>query len=435
VVNYIHRVISLYEKWASGGELGEDEVYEAGRLLGSPTRKLEVFLSRFRDVFGQVIEERCCEVSEGRVCIYSWSRRAFKRYFPAALDANGTIILYRGGEISLLAYPLHRAFDVGVRGVELPEGSPGIVTPRVDGWHVNLYWDPILKKWAFATRYVLHNMTFVRGELKVEEYGLTINPIVSVAEALASRVGLYQKLDEYRGWTFTLMIEGSEPATWVRGPPELSRVEEYRFVLLAARMPSGELLDPIASSRVAEALGVQSLAERALDIANRALEVARESVEYPSLFLWYPSRGDVEHPEVYEVKSEVYEDYVYATMDRNAKSFMLLLTSDSERVVGKLREKLGDELVNEALQRLAELETILREAVNSSPDDVRRLLRSKGLKQDMITSTLKAVEEGKVSRAVRIMLSSLLEGWRVEDMPLILSSISDDLKIAARGYS
>jgi hypothetical protein len=431
MVNYIFRVVSIYEAWASGRDLSDVEVYEASSLLGSPTRKLDVFLSRFRDVLGQVVEERCCSAGGGRVCIYSWSRRAFKRYFPVALDAGGTIIYYEGGEARLLSYPLHRAFDLGVRGVELPSIEPSLVTPRVDGWQVNLYWDPILGKWMFSTRYVLHNMVFVRGELKVEEYGITINPVVSVAEELASRVGLYGKLDEYKGWTFTFMIEGEEPATWVKGPPEVGRVEEYKLILVAARKPGGELLDPLGSLKLAESLGVEGIGARALDV--RVVGEAREATDYPSVFLWYLSRGDVEHPEVYEVKSEVYEDYVSAVKGLNAKSYVMLLTSGSERVVRRLREVVGETVVSDTMYKLEELGSALKEALTSNPEDLRRLLRSKGLKHDAITSALKAVEEGKMGRALRILLSSILEDWRIEDAPLIIANLVDDVRMVAKG--
>jgi hypothetical protein len=431
MVNYVFKVVSTYEAWANGRDLTSDEIYEASSLLGSPTRKLEVFLSRFRDVFGQVVEERCCDVGGGRVCIYSWSKRAFKRYFPVALDAGGTVVYYEGGVAKLVSYPLHRAFDLGVRGVELPSESPSIITPRVDGWQVNLYWDPVLDKWVFSTRYVLHNMVFVRGELKVEEYGLTINPIVSVAEALASKIGLYSRLNDFKGWTFTFMIEGSEPATWVKGPPEVSRVDEYKFILVAARKPSGELLNPIDSLKVAEMLGVEGIAMRALEL--KALEEVRESVDHPSIFLWYLSRGDPEHPEIYEVRSEVYEDYVNAVRGSNAKSYMLLLTSGSSRVVERLRGAIGDNIVSETLQRLGELGEVLEEASKSNPDDLRRLLRAKGLKQDAISTAMKALEEGKPMRAVRILLSSLLEGWSIEDTPLIIANLVEDVRAVARG--
>jgi len=431
MVNYISRVVSVYEAWVSGRDLSEGEVYEASSLLGSPTRKLEVFLSRFRDVFGRVIEERCCDVVGGRVCIYSWSRRAFKRYFPVALDAGGTIVYYEGGFAKLISYPLHRAFDLGVRGVELPGEKPSLVTPRIDGWQVNLYWDPILGKWMFSTRYVLHNMVFVRGDLRVEDYGLTINPIVSVAETLASRIGLYEKLEGYKGWTFTFMIEGSEPATWVKGPPELSRVEEYRLILVAARRPNGELLNPIESLGIAEALGVEGIALRTLEL--RDLEEVTRSTDYPSVFLWYLHRGDPEHPEIYEVKSEVYEDYVNAVKGLNAKSYIILLTSGSEKVVEKLKEAIGESIVAETMQRLEELRGALEEAIKTNPDDLRRLLRSKGLKHETITTIVEAVEEGKTGRALRILLSSILEDWKIEDTPLIVANLIEDVKYIAKG--
>jgi hypothetical protein len=164
----------------------------------------------------------------------------------------------------------------------------------------------------------------------------------------------------------------------------------------------------------------------------KALEEARESVDYPSIFLWYLTRGDLEHPEVYEVKSEVYDDYINAVKGSNAKSYVLLLTSGSERVIERLKGAIGDNIVSETLQKLGELGEVLEEASRSNPDDLRRLLRSKRLKQDTVIATLKALEEGKPVRAIRILLSSLLEDWRIEDTPLIIANLVEDVKAVAR---
>ena len=178
-------------------------------------------------------------------------------------------------------------------------------------------------------------------------------------------------------------------------------------------------------------LGVEGIAMRALEL--KALEEVRESVDHPSIFLWYLSRGDPEHPEIYEVRSEVYEDYINAVRGSNAKSYMLLLTSGSSRVIEKLKEAIGDNIVLETLQKLGELGEVLEEASRSNPDDLRRLLRAKGLKQDAISTAMKALEEGKPMRAIRILLSSLLEGWSIEDTPLIISNLVEDVRAVARG--
>ncbi len=433
VSNYLFEVVRVFESWVSGRDLSEDEIYFASSLLGSPTRRLEVFLRRYRDVVGQVIEERCCDAGGGRMCIYSWSRRAFKRYFPAALDSGGTIIFYATSvEPALASYPLHRALDLGVRGVEVPGGSPSFVTPRIDGWQVNLYWDPALGRWAFSTRYALHNMAFVRGELKVEDYGLTINPVVAVAERVSDKMGLWDRLGEFKGWTLTLMVEGPEPATIVRGPPPMDYIESYRLILIAAREPDGVLLDPLASSSIADKLGVESIAGRILGIGGDIVDYGRSSVEYPSIFLWYLGRGDREHPEIYEVKSELYEDYIKASKAMDAKSFAILLTSESETVIGKLKEALGEKLVNETLEALMKLEEALKEAMESREreESLRKTLRRKSVKADVITSTLKSLSEGKHRRALRILIASILEGWHVDDASLIVRGLADDIRLS-----
>ncbi|MDM7275926.1 MAG: hypothetical protein P3X22_007450 [Thermoprotei archaeon] len=431
MANYLFEVVRVFESWVGGRDLSGDEVYFASSLLGSPTRRLEVFLERYRGVVGQVIEERCCDAGGGRMCIYSWSRRAFKRYFPAALDAGGTIIFYGAGGPALASYPLHRAFDLGVRGVEVPGEGPSFATPRIDGWQVNLYWDPALGRWAFSTRYVLHNMAFVRGDLKVEDYGLTINPVVAVAERVSERLGLWDRLGEFKGWTLTLMIEGPEPATLVGGPPPMDYVESYRLILVAAREPDGTLLDPLTSSGIAEKLGVESMAGRVLGISGDMVDYGRGSVEHPSIFLWYLGRGDREHPEIYEVKSELYEDYVKASKAMDARSFALLLTSESKLVIEKLREALGEKLVDETLEALRKLEEALKETVERGEvEPLKKALRRKSVKADVIASAVKSLGEGKHRRALRILLASILEGWRVEDASLIISGLADDIRLS-----
>ncbi|MFN4046001.1 MAG: hypothetical protein ACK4H7_01510, partial [Acidilobaceae archaeon] len=184
------------------------------------------------------------------------------------------------------------------------------------------------------------------------------------------------------------------------------------------------------SSGIAEKLGVESIAGRALGIMGDMVDYGRSSVDHPSIFLWYLGRGDREHPEIYEVKSELYEDYVRASKAMDARSFALLLTSESQLVVERLREALGEELVSEALEALRKLEETLKEAIERGEEPLKKALRRKSVKADVISSAVKSLSEGKHRRASRILLASILEGWHVEDASLIISGLADDIRLS-----
>ncbi|MET1101545.1 MAG: hypothetical protein ABWW69_03590 [Pyrodictiaceae archaeon] len=431
MANYVLEAMRVYDKWLMGGDLGEDEVYRTSLLLGSPTRKLDVLVQRLRDVFSRLIEERCSETSRGRVCIYSWSRRAYKRYFPVALDAAGTILWYpEPGRVELASYPLHRALELGVHGVSLPEEDPDYVAPRLDGWQVNLYYDPVLGRWMFSTKYVLHNMMFRRGRLYSDEYGVYVNPLASTAHEIARRTSLYSRIDEYRGWTFTMLVVGPEPATAQKRLPEPEEAENYKLVLVAAREPSGVLHDPASVEALAEKLGLESLASLVAKgvSRNQALEEAAESIDYKSMFLWYLGRGDREHPEHYEAHSRLYEDYVMAVYARSAKPLVVLLTSGSKRVVDVLRDRLGG-IVDEVESAIKELREAL--AAVTSPEALARILEEASVPRKNISSALRSLEEGRLDRTVRIIASSLTEGLGLSDAPLVIESIASRIRSQA----
>jgi hypothetical protein len=420
-------VLEVYERWASGLEVSETDIVEASKLLGTPSRKVEVFLDRFRAVFGRIVEERCTETSRGRVCIYSWSRRAYKRYFPVALDAAGTVVWFpEPGRTVLVSYPLHRAFDLGVHGVELPQGDPVAVTPRLDGWQVNLYYDPLLGRWMFSTRFVLHNMRFEAGRLVVEEYGTVANPLVETAERIASRVGLVARLEPLRGWTFTFMVVGEEPATALRRLPEPDEADRYNLVLVAARRPDGGLLPPYEPelAKLAERLGVASLAEKAARMARaEALEQASSSVETPSLFLWYG--GDPEHPAYYEAKSQFYEDYVNAVARMDARSLVVLATGAPSTVLDKLREELG-EVVDQVVEALKTLEDAVRKAYEESKLD--RALRELPIPERYRREAARASAKAHLQRVVRIIAVSAVEGLGVGEAAEVIRSFASRLR-------
>ncbi len=431
MVNYVWRVVSIYEKWANDGELSSDEIYEASRLLGTPTRRLDVFIERYSSVFSKLVEERCSETSRGRACIYSWSRRAYKRYFPAALDAGGTILGFvdEAVEPQLLCYPLHRAFDLDVRGVSLPAGRPGFVTPRLDGWQVNLYFDPVLSRWVFATRYVLHNMYFSRGRLYVEEYGEQVNPLVGTADAIARRIGLYARLEEYQGWCFSFMVVGREPASAMRRLPEPEEAEDYRLVLLAARRSDGVLIAPLEVGGIAEKLGVENIPLMSVGESGgeEVVERARRGLEYPSLFLWYPGRGDDEHPEFYEAKSGYYEEWVSLVYRRDAKALAMLLTSGDTRIVEAVEREVGG-IVGDVADALKELEEALEGLKGLDARSVEKILRRAGLDARSAASTARALVDGKISRALRIVAARLLEGLGVGEASVVLESFASRIR-------
>ncbi|MCE4610978.1 MAG: hypothetical protein F7B17_03305 [Desulfurococcales archaeon] len=430
MANLLWEAVSLYERWASGEDLGEDEVYRLSSLLGSPTRKLDVALSRYRDVVGRLIEERCSSApGGGEVCIYTWARWAFKRYFSAALDAGGTVLWKRGdGSVVLLAYPLHRAFDVGVRGVSLPGEPASLAAPRLDGWQVNAYWDPMLGRWEMATRFVLHNMRFTGRKLTVAVYGERINPVVEAAWAVAERLGLEGRLGGFKGWTLSFMLMHREPATALRRLPSKGDVEDLRLVLLAARKPDGTLLDPLESVEVARSLGVESLGSmllKGLEEPGKALEASRSLVSHPAVFLWY--RDDREHPSIYEVKSQVYEDYVKATRAGDARSLLVLLTSGVGEVEERLREALGG-LVDEVKSALGELEDAIKSV--GDPEALRQLLEAAGIQPKLASSAAKALRE-KPERALRIVAVASVEGFKVEEAAEVLRGVSKAIKESA----
>ncbi len=431
MANYLWEAVSIYEKWASGEDLGEDDVYRLSSLLGSPTRKLEAALSRYRDVVGRLIEERCSSASgDGEVCIYTWARWAFKRYFPAALDAGGTVLWKKGGSVEVLSYPLHRAYDLGVRGVELPSGKAALAAPRLDGWQVNAYWDPILGGWEFTTRYVLHNMRFTGGRLTVAVYGERINPVVQAAWKVAEPLGLESSLKGFKGWTLTFMLVHREPATALRRTPTPDDADSLRLVLVAARRPDGSILDPRESGGVAEKLGVESLAGmllEGLEDPGKALEAAKTMVSYPSLFLWYPT--DPEHPEIYEVKSQVYEDYVKAVKAGEARSLVVLLTSGLGEVEEKLRSQLGG-VVDEVKSALEELGDALKSV--GDPDELRQLLIAAGVQAKLASSAAKALRE-KPERALRIVAASSVEGFKVEEAAEVLRGVAKAIRGSSGG--
>ncbi len=346
MVNWIWFVEKKVDEWLGlGKEPDEKEVWNVGFALGSPSKKKDYVLSRYNDVFNRYVQKQCWEDVEKRICIYSWNPRAYKRYFPVAFNANGTILLFtEPGKVEIISYPITRAQDLGVRGVNIPEDREVVEASwRIDGWQINFYYDPILKKWMASTKYVLHNMRWEKRRLEMGEYGEVINPYVETALKIAESNGLLDKLRGFEKWTFTFVLIGPEPAITKPLPPDPDHYEDYKLYLVGARRDTGELIGP---SKIKEIIDYPHVP--VVEVKGKSVEdlvrTAENTLNYRSMFIRFS--GDPENPLIIEVPSKYYAEAM------NVKYF-----SDPKSIVVLASEGLGDkavELVYEGLRKDAE---------------------------------------------------------------------------------
>lgn len=429
-MNWIYRIERVMTEWLEcGTEPDSQTVRELGEALGQPTKKHEALMARYGDVFRKLIQKNCARVGDQEVCIYSWNPRAYIRYFPAALHATGTIVAFRPGcKVELLAYPVHRSYDPEVRGVRLPEGEvPVEVSKRADGWQVTAYYDPILKRWMFATRFVLHNMYYERGRLVVRDYGEIVNPYVEVADALASELGLYDRLKGFEGWTFTFTLVGPEPAITKPPPPILlgDYTKEYRLLLVAARKPDGTLLTVRESGELLRWDTVE-IVETGKKLGELAEEAAR-AVDVRS----YMARlgDDPETPPVYELKSRYYQDAMRFKHMYDAKSYAMLCL---EGVADRALSLVEDEEVRREAGRLGrlirELSEYLEEAVPAKHDEMEEYFKQDKLLRSLIGELRKAKSSGSAKRLAKKFVALLLEGKSVLECTELLEKKLNELK-------
>ncbi|MEM1650135.1 MAG: hypothetical protein QXX47_04605, partial [Sulfolobales archaeon] len=79
---YVEKVKNLID---SGRDVEESRLRKAGEYLGTPLKRVEVFQSRYNEVFTRFIEKRCSKAyDEYQVCIYSWNRRRAFKSFPVS---------------------------------------------------------------------------------------------------------------------------------------------------------------------------------------------------------------------------------------------------------------------------------------------------------------------------------------------------------------
>ncbi len=430
---------AMYRALTKGEDLPEDVIRKCSKLLGQPSKKMESVIARYRQVFERYLSKRCTRVSETEeVCIYTLSSRAPFKPMPVTMCATGTVILYREGEpAELLAYPMPKALSYakspGLPAEEYGDVIPREVSLRLDGWQLNAYYNPLLKRWIFSTRYVLHNMYFERGRLVEEPFNTIANPYVYVADKLAEEQNLYQVLDKYRGWTFTFVLIGPEPAITHPPYPLGTDYRQYRLVPLMARDPTGKLY---TWSETAALLGSEGPPLIELRKRGERYNTVRRSLTIRS-YIAFIDRDDPENPLLAELESELYPDAMNVKYMYSAKSVAILTYEDA---ADKLVE-IVDENLKPRIERLAKLLIIFEDKLRSAasrpglPDIAKRLtdLVNEIANRRVLSAdeVIKNLEKGNVKRIAKKISSLVLEEHSIatEDPIIIIEKLIDAISV------
>jgi len=395
-----------------GVEFSGTDVKRVSSLLGEATKKIEVFSDKYLHVFMKYVQRNCVEVGEGEICIYSWKPGTRVRYFPVSLDATGTILYFRGGNISVLAYPTHRAYDISGHKVKVPDPSiapVSEVTKRIDGYQITLYYNPILKEWIPATRYVLHNMVYVRRRLEVHEFEEIVNPYVSIAHSIAEERGLYDKLKGYEGWTFTFVLEAPEPAI-TRPSIELFDPTSFKLYLLNARKPNGELLTVGESSKLLDwpTVPVEEVHISSRHDLDRLIDEWSVDLSTRSRFVRY-AVDEPYRPYTLEVPSKLYGEAMSVKYMSNPKSIVILASHGFGEEAVKLLTDFGDikDVGKEIVEYYEKIQEMLPKAVDA--EWFLSVLKEHGVDKPLRGELEKARRTGTTARLAR-KLASILAG-------------------------
>lgn len=394
----------------SGYIPGQDEVKYVSSLLGEPTKKVDVLSSRYIDVFTRLLEKNCYHSGDRALCIYSWNPRVPIRYFPVSLDASGTILLIEGNEVSLVAYPTHRTCDIENRGVEIldPEKARvAEVTARVDGYHITFYYNPLLGKWVPATRYVLHNMRYVRNRVVMDDISRIINPYAATANYIAENTGLYDKLRGMIGWTFTFVLQAPEPAI-LKPNIELYEYKDFKLYLINARDPDGNLLTTRESYRLLswEHVPIEDVEISNMSTLRKLVEIWTGDLQVRSRFVRYfvPDRV---RPYTIEIKSKLYENAVLVKYVSDPVSFIVLVSHGMSREAVDLLTDYKD--LKMVGREVSELYLTLRDAISEMlhSSTLVELIRELKLPSELLGELEKARRSGDVGRFSRKLAIAL----------------------------
>lgn len=410
VEKFVYKII--HEKY----DPTEEEVKAIGEILGQPTKKLAVVFDRYKYVFNRYVEKRCIQVDNTSLCIYTWNQRVPFRVFPLSLHLVGTILLFKDGEpIEVLAYPMPKVLSY-VKTSEVSESKYGLtipreVTKRIDGWQVTAYYNTVLNRWIFATRYALHNMYFEKGKLIVESFDSIANPFVYIADKIAQEENLYNIIDRFRGWTFTFVLEGPEPAITKPPYPLGGDYRRYKLYVLMARDPEGRLYTWRETTNILKYRGPEPVEPKPLRDLYRDIVRKLDIRSY----IAYIDTNDIENPLLVELESEVYPDAMNVKYLYDAKSAALLVTEDLVHELIHMVEPSIAENINIIIQSIEKLKTMLnnidREKIASASWEIVRTLNE--FREDIdirVEEVLKALGEKNINRIVRKLVSLLLEG-------------------------
>ncbi|MEM1881728.1 MAG: hypothetical protein QXV95_04280 [Sulfolobales archaeon] len=390
-----------------------EEVKYVSALMGEPTKKVDTFKSRYIDVFTRLLEKNCYYFDSKSLCIYSWNPRVPVRYFPVSLDATGTIVLLDESEVSLVAYPTHRTYDLEGRGVELPDPERvGVaeVTSRVDGYQITFYFNPLLDRWIPATRYSLHNMRYVKNRVVVGDLSSVTNPYVAAADYIASSEGLYDKIRHLRGWTLTFVLEAPEPAV-VKPNIELYSYESFRLYLVNARSPEGRLLTTRESSQVVSwnSVPIEKVEINTASELKKLIDTWTWDIYRRSRFIRFLSQDQV-RPYTIEVRSKLYENAVLIKYSSDPKSLLVLASHGLDNEAVELLVDYRD--MKSVGREICELYKTLKKLVSETLilPVLEEAMRDAGVPRDLFGELEKARRSGDIDRFTRKLSLSLSSG-------------------------
>lgn len=399
-----------------GYEASSDDIKLATELLGSTSKKIDVFRDKYIQVFLRNIDKFCYEEKSAELCVYSWRTNTPIRYFPVSLDSTGTILLFSGDRVEVLAYPTTRALDIGGHGVKIPDPSQNPVvevSKRVDGYQITFYYNTLLKKWVPAAKHALHNMKLRKGRLYTANIEEFIDPYSSIAHEIALEVGLYDKFKGFEGWTFTAILEPPEPAI-IKSNVELFDKSSFKLYMLNARKHDGTLLTIRETYDMLKyrSVEVENLIIPDSAALNKLIEVWRNDLIIRSRFVRF-KLGDLYRPYTLEVASKLYPEAVNIKFYSNPKSLIMIASSGHEREAVELITDYGDlrTIGKEIVEIYRELVKLISSYLNSV--EIDHLIKELRLGSSVEGELVKARRHGSVDRFVK---------------KLLLSVITDDIK-------
>ncbi len=429
----------IYRIEHEGYTPSEEEIRYIGNLLGQPTKKLDVLTKRYRDVFSRYIEKKCHSYNGKDICIYTYSRRVPFKPIPVTMHATGTIIVFEEGKpIELAAFPLHKALSYakspGLDERSYANSIPKEVTVRIDGWQLTAYYNKLLNRWIFATRYVLHNMMFEAKRLVIEDFNNIVNPYVYVADKLAEEMGLYEKLKGFEGWTITFVLEGPEPAITKPPYPLGSDYKQYRLYLLMARDPKGRLYTWSESQKllgieIPQRIDVKPLKDLYRDI-RRNLTVRS--------YIAYIETEDPINPVIAELESELYPDAAFARYLYDAKALAVITFEDADRELIEIldvevRDR-AEKIVKLLKEFIALLERIPLDRVEEISKSLAEYLKSWNIKVEE-GEIIKTLKQMNIKRIAKKISALFFEGKSIRsDVDKEFSEFIDGIKSIVEEY-